>query len=392
MRIKKIKVKKLHGYLDKEIDFFDDENYLIGINGSGKSSVIKILEAFFSKQEEYFKKLEFNKIEIVTTENTYRVYKEISMSDGEVWPIAIYNKKMTKIIVDRKIKELLLKLEESKEGEKSELLKEINDLKENEQEYCWKTLEKSVDEEGQVVCLNLKTPNLDLNIFEHFFKKDNTDNVDTIENILLEINPVRNLKKTLNDIGKRNLQYCRAVDELVKIRLAINEKIGGENLAEEIENLKKSEFEIKQKAINNRITSKKVDEFIEVINEFLIDSHKRIEFDTLEGNFFMYIISKNLQKLKKIDNYNFLSSGERNLLSLITKVYFIIEEDSILLIDEPEESLHIAWQQKIIPAIKRAIDGKNIQVIVATHAPNLTGKMIELSRLIPIYPYNLEEK
>ena len=44
--IKSIEVKKLHGYLDKKIDF-KNENYLIGINGSGKTSILKILNSFF---------------------------------------------------------------------------------------------------------------------------------------------------------------------------------------------------------------------------------------------------------------------------------------------------------------------------------------------------------
>ena len=43
MQIHKIIIKKLYGYIDKEIDFNDDINLLVGINGSGKTSVLNLI-------------------------------------------------------------------------------------------------------------------------------------------------------------------------------------------------------------------------------------------------------------------------------------------------------------------------------------------------------------
>lgn len=48
-------------------------------------------------------------------------------------------------------------------------------------------------------------------------------------------------------------------------------------------------------------------------------------------------------------------------------------ENSILLIDEPEISLHPKWQQKIIEVYKKR--GKNNQTIVATHSPHILGSV-----------------
>ena len=43
MRLKYFKVSKLHGYLNKDIKFFDGVNLIVGINGSGKTSVLNMI-------------------------------------------------------------------------------------------------------------------------------------------------------------------------------------------------------------------------------------------------------------------------------------------------------------------------------------------------------------
>ena len=63
-----------------------------------------------------------------------------------------------------------------------------------------------------------------------------------------------------------------------------------------------------------------------------------------------------------------LSSGEKETLVLFYQLIFEVSEDSILLIDEPEISLHIAWQRKFAEDIMAIIKGKKINVIIATHS------------------------
>lgn len=67
-----------------------------------------------------------------------------------------------------------------------------------------------------------------------------------------------------------------------------------------------------------------------------------------------------------------LSSGEKQLLIIFTEALLQKQEPYIFLADEPELSLHIAWQRKIIPAIKKL--NPNAQVLVATHSPEIAGK------------------
>lgn len=73
--IKKIEVEKLHGYINKSI-YFKEENYLVGINGSGKTSILAIIESFFKMDVDFFIKTSFKKIIIETDEDSYEIKKK----------------------------------------------------------------------------------------------------------------------------------------------------------------------------------------------------------------------------------------------------------------------------------------------------------------------------
>ena len=66
-----------------------------------------------------------------------------------------------------------------------------------------------------------------------------------------------------------------------------------------------------------------------------------------------------------------LSSGEQEIIVLFYKLIF--ESDvNLLLIDEPEISLHIAWQKEILENLKEIIEyNKSMQIIIATHSPQI---------------------
>jgi energy-coupling factor transporter ATP-binding protein EcfA2 len=62
-----------------------------------------------------------------------------------------------------------------------------------------------------------------------------------------------------------------------------------------------------------------------------------------------------------------LSAGEKQLLIILMTVLVQDNKPSILLMDEPEISLHIDWQKKLIGYIREL--NPNCQVIIATHSP-----------------------
>jgi predicted ATP-binding protein involved in virulence len=66
-----------------------------------------------------------------------------------------------------------------------------------------------------------------------------------------------------------------------------------------------------------------------------------------------------------------LSNGEKTLYFRAIYLSKLAPKDSIIMVDEPEDSLHPTWQQKIMKLYQRL--GKNNQVIVATHSPHIIG-------------------
>lgn len=68
-----------------------------------------------------------------------------------------------------------------------------------------------------------------------------------------------------------------------------------------------------------------------------------------------------------------LSSGEQNEVVMLYTLVFTVGDDSMLLIDEPENSLHVLWQKKFMRTIEEVSAVKNLFVIVATHSPQIIG-------------------
>ncbi len=74
-----------------------------------------------------------------------------------------------------------------------------------------------------------------------------------------------------------------------------------------------------------------------------------------------------------------LSGGEKQLYYKAILLHKIKPENSVILVDEPENSLHPTWQQEVIKFYKN-ISKNNNQVILATHSPHIIAS---------IYPKNL---
>ncbi len=75
-----------------------------------------------------------------------------------------------------------------------------------------------------------------------------------------------------------------------------------------------------------------------------------------------------LSNNKKLSLFQ-LSSGEKQLLIILLTVLCQDEKPAILLLDEPEISLHTNWQHELIEIIR--ILNPNCQIIAATHSPSM---------------------
>lgn len=104
-----------------------------------------------------------------------------------------------------------------------------------------------------------------------------------------------------------------------------------------------------------------VDLFTQIIKSFIDDKDVTI---TPSGDL-------QVMKGKKVIGMPALSSGEKQLLILLTETLLQKRAPFIFLADEPELSLHIEWQAKIIPSITKL--NTSAQVIVATHSPEIAA-------------------
>jgi hypothetical protein len=74
-----------------------------------------------------------------------------------------------------------------------------------------------------------------------------------------------------------------------------------------------------------------------------------------------------------------LSSGEQHEIVLLYQLLFQAEENSLILIDEPEISLHVAWQEQFLPGLQAITALSNFDALVATHSPQVIGDRWDLT-------------
>lgn len=104
-----------------------------------------------------------------------------------------------------------------------------------------------------------------------------------------------------------------------------------------------------------------VESYINICQKFLYNKKLIMNKDS-EGNIDIKILDKD-----SIIRENDLSDGEKQILSIFSKLYFKEKKDIILLIDDPEISLSINWQKELIPNI---VKSEKCSLIVAmTHSP-----------------------
>jgi predicted ATP-binding protein involved in virulence len=66
-----------------------------------------------------------------------------------------------------------------------------------------------------------------------------------------------------------------------------------------------------------------------------------------------------------------LSSGEQHELVLLYELLFKVEPKSLVLIDEPELSLHVGWQVSFLKDLQEVIKLADLDILMATHSPDI---------------------
>lgn len=126
--------------------------------------------------------------------------------------------------------------------------------------------------------------------------------------------------------------------------------------------------------------------FLSTVNNFFCvgEDKKQIFIDDV-GRITVEAKSPN----RKLSLYN-LSSGEKQIVIILGCLIFGLPagESGVYIIDEPEASLHLAWQKIFVESIQKVND--SIQLIFATHAPEIIGRYTRQAvklqkRISPLY-------
>ena len=122
----------------------------------------------------------------------------------------------------------------------------------------------------------------------------------------------------------------------------------------------------------------KIDLLEKIINELFLNIDLTVD---IESGFLLKFMGRDPVPPES------LSSGEQNQLVMYYDLIFKTDPGTLVLIDEPEISLHVVWQRKFLDTILGIIGITGSDFILATHSPQLIhthwDKTIDLSGNYP---------
>ncbi|MFX4232759.1 AAA family ATPase [Aliarcobacter butzleri] len=114
----------------------------------------------------------------------------------------------------------------------------------------------------------------------------------------------------------------------------------------------------------------KIINFEKICNKYLFNKKIKYDANKLE----VKVVKENFTK-DKIEFSN-LSSGEKQLISIFSRIYLENNENLFVIFDEPELSLSIDWQKKLLPDIVSS--GKCKFLLAVTHSPFIFKNDLEI--------------
>lgn len=419
--IKYIEIKNLYNRFDYLINFeYKDVTILTGPNGYGKTTILKIINYISEGNLDNLSTMMFDKIKIGCDDgNTFCIErKNESLFLNEIKIDILLRRNKNNMIIDRSNDSISFSKNKYVYSINNQNNQEYIDIesiedeitsikKHNEAVSMLKKLKKSI---GKVYLireqrlLKVETKKSYLINFNNHIKSD-----DNVVNVINDL--PRKFKEIINEVSSNYSTLSNSLDSTYPHRLfSMENGITEEEYHEKIEEMedrfeKLSRYDLlKMKSISNVIFDEqhskalkvyfddfdkkykvyeefinKMDLFIGILNNKL--KFKQIKVNRRKG---IEVVEENSDKKNTI-KLNDLSSGEKQEILLFFELIFNTEKNITLLIDEPEISLHVAWQRRFMDDLISVSKHMKFTSIVATHSPQIIGshweKQIDLGEL-----------
>jgi len=411
MTLKEFSIKNLFGFITESLKFSEDASiaFIAGKNGSGKTTILKTIDAIANKKWHFLLKVNFQEIVLRFFEGqSITIHKKKS---GDSFKLIFSTGEKS----NSKEKTTSLDLYDSHNVDS--LIEDLINSNTITQLNCghWADEDDSHMVESTIlnkygklkISLPTKVDNV-LNNWETIYVGADRQISDKRLNgnrKKVKVYEVENITQTLKD--KLIEVQSRVRENLDEINVELVKKIYEDNLSsfKEIEDVefislmdvfiaKKNSLErtglsvgnIKPNLNGNRGGTEKklvayiiektleaykpyesllfaIDLFDNIVNSAL--SNKKVIIELPEG------LNVKIQKGKKTENFSplILSSGEQQVIILAYSVLFTALEDSLVLIDEPELSMDVDWQTKIYGWLKKIAENRKLKMILSTHSP-----------------------
>jgi predicted ATP-dependent endonuclease of OLD family len=356
--IKSLEVRGLNQNKDLNLSFNNDLNLLTGKNGSGKTTIIKLIWLLISGNiDKLIDEVDFRYIKLVSSNATYELsiiedslhIKIDSADDSSLFGTKQEIDEMIPIEILRDIKRRAIA--GTRLGKYRKLLDVFSSIP--TQTILFPTFRRI---EGGFSMGYSEEQN------EEFYRRKNSSRIQSaMEDLTDELSNKNHLFiasiSTKDIINKTIKQYAENSERVNALNIDLSEFITNKIHSDTMEDASKILNEIKDMV--NLIASKREeltapftklsDLIIKIFQYKGIKLTNKISFgEALDGT----LSDK-------------LSAGEKQMLSFI--FYNSFSSDTIILIDEPEISLHIDWQRLLFPTLLS--QNQSNQFIVTTHSP-----------------------
>ena len=433
MKLVRVEFTKLFGYFDYSIDFHDTVTILHGLNGCGKTTMLQTINAVFNKEMDTIKSTDLQSVSFFFSTGAIlkidrkKIYldPEKEKATGIIYLAysIIENGKDTVFDSFENTDEYQDIVKRFLKGYRPfPFLERINESTWYDRKRETKlNLEEVIAEYGTIIFRRYSREYLEDDITQHvqdilasmdvrLIAADRLTVAKRVErqygedNIKIErrVNLIaKDLSQKIRDTIQQYAQLSQAKDRTFPLRAI---KQSSPLTVDEIKS-KMIELESKRKEfVDTGILEEEQDDIgihdlLDAITEsnrqnlslYAIDTEEKLNaLSSLSSsiNLFRNLIDKNFNNKRIVFNkdYGFrfvatysdstilpqsLSSGEQHELVMFYDLIFNASENTLILIDEPELSLHIKWQLDYVDELLQIISATKFSAVLATHSPQI---------------------